>query len=206
MTRKLVFVAAAAALAASTLGIAPAGASNQTPAGTIRCTYGGDIRAGSMRFDPSLGRAPGKTINVKAYVRDPYSTCDNSGVTPGTSRYPITRVSVKMTPKLPPGSTCASLGSTTAIEGRAQVKFLGVNPRGHYVPAAIVNKQLDSVVVSGDTFTFTTAPSTQGAFIGQTITINADAVDVITGLGCTDNFSTFPITGKAYISGTVTSP
>ena len=191
MMRKVVLFGAVAALSLSVLGVAPSGATPNRPTGTISCTYVNGGHGSRLLVSKTA---------VADRVLSKESSCDNSGVTGGKA--PITRVSASIKVKLPAGATCASLASPTPVSGRIMVKFSGANPQGHLMTVAAVNKPVATMSVSGDTFTFVSVPSTQNAFVGQTITVTATGVDSASGESC----ATGQLPRRVYTSGTVTSP
>jgi hypothetical protein len=191
VVRRVVLFAAVAALSLSALGVAPSGATPNRPTGTISCTYLNGGHGSRLLVSKKA---------VALLVQSRESSCDNSGVTGGKA--PITRVSASIKVKLPAGATCASLASPTPVSGRVQVKFSGANPQGHLMTVAAVNKPIATMSVSGDTFTFVSVPSTQNAFVGQTITLTATGVDSASGQSCT----TGELPRRVYASGTVKSP
>jgi hypothetical protein len=202
MARKVALLAATVVLL-SALGIAPAGATNPTPAGSISCTFGSAM-PGVVSLKPGLGDTPSaKQIKVKSIIGTANGTsCDNSGVTAGTSKFPISAMTVKITAKTPVGGDCSTLLTAPGLTGKVQVKFLGLNPASKLATVAVVNTTIATTTASAapPSIQIVTAPSTKGAFVGQTLTFTLN-ISGLTG-GCTDADPLTAVSG----TGTVTSP
>ncbi len=178
------------------LAAAPAGATNPVPAGSINCTF-----SFMETFKPGI-TATASTTPLKAPVTSlaADSSCDNSGVTAGTSKFPITAVSVKVKAIAPTGASCFNFANAPLqLTGKAQVKFWGLNPSGKLATVAVVNTTIASSAVDSQLHLVLT-PATKGAFVGQTIAIALN--------GGTPTGNCGDPTGVTEVSstGTLTSP
>ena len=157
------------ALAASTLGMGTASAKTLPPAGTINCSM-----AGTLTLNHPLSNTAGtKAIKIKGTATG--TSCDNSGVTVGTGKEPITAVAVKISGSLPVGATCVSLAAPAFGKTKIQAKFQGLNPKGKLSTVTVDNTFLATASVSvGTTITLSlvSQPLTKSGFVGQTLTLN----------------------------------
>jgi hypothetical protein len=143
------------------------------PAAQLECSLTGTlgIKPALSDIPPKRPKAP-KVKGATQVGTNAGGSCQDFGVPPGATKYPVTAGSVKAKGALPVGSNCSTLSTLPLAGTMLKVKWQGINPKKLTLTTAGKSVAIVSTVTAVGTDGYeVVAPVVAGAFTGRNVAL-----------------------------------